>query len=342
MLNISTAGVPKDSPTYFFSLFLGLQILLDYVQDRANYNCRGRAINVSNFDVIVAKQLLEGFGFYASWYINTWAIKWNSSFLQTIGGPKRAQTYVYDFFNTAPVVMLVPQKMTVQVKRATPEQIQAAMERIWEIGVQNKKWDQSVLQRSSMMYHRFIKIEPVSTYVLKQWVKMQIGDMFRLVGDLSTAETHIMRVVTALVVGSSNRVSNKEESSRILQLANQAQLLLAQIVRRQAQLANDLEAKREREASLRELYINLEQRAQTREVQLFASYQRVKFELENSPTPTLIPIQQVERSYENEIASMGKLFVPGCEMDIQHQHVSVVKQWCSCCFGGCSGGCSGR
>ena len=60
-----------------------------------------------------------------------------------------------------------------------------------------------------------------STYVLKQWVKMQIGDMFRLVGDLSAAETHILRVVTALIVGSSERASNKEESLRILELANQ-------------------------------------------------------------------------------------------------------------------------
>jgi hypothetical protein len=268
--------------------------------------------------------MLEGFGFHASFYVKTWSVKWNSSFMESIGGVSLVQSYVYDFFNTEPnpILSLEPVKAPLKSKRATPKQIQDAMEKIWEIGIRNKKWDRSVLQRSNMIYDRFIKVEPVSTYVLKQWVKLQIGDMFRLVGDLSTAETHIMRVITALVIGSNNRANNKEESSRILQLANQAQLLLAQIVRRQAQLATSLEAKREREEALRELYMNLEQRAQTREVQLFALYQRVKFELENSVSPSMTLIKHVQLQYENEIASMGDKFVAGCEIDIQHQHVS--------------------
>ena len=49
---------------------------------------------VSNFDVIVGKQILEGFGFYASWYISTWVPKWNSSFLQAAGGIRQVSSMI--------------------------------------------------------------------------------------------------------------------------------------------------------------------------------------------------------------------------------------------------------
>ena len=210
------------------------------------------------------------------------------------------------------------------IHRVTPDQIKEAMKRIWEIGIENKKWDHSVIDRHDLL----AQFPTPSFYVLINWMRMQIGDMFRLVGDLVSAETRVVRVVTALMIGATNRASTAKEATSIKELANRGQLLLAQILRRQAQLESNPVIRNEREVALHELYVNLETRAQTKSIQLFAVYQRIKFGLEKSKTPNLASLYNVKKSYEIEIRRLGRGFIRGCEIDIHHQHIqNTIVKW---------------
>ena len=145
-----------------------------------------------------------------------------------------------------------------------------------------------------------------------------------------------MRVVTGTMTGAAGSASTTtnraradvEEAAAMSELADRARLVLAQVIRRQAQLSKDPGERAEREEALIELYHYLEQHAKSKEVQLFAHYQRAKFELEHADVPNLEGFESVDRAYSDEVAAMGVAFVPGCEMDIQRQHVkNTLAKW---------------
>ena len=320
----------------------GLQIVVKYVQAKAGFtDNKGKNIIVKNSEIMKAKKLIVGFGYKAEWYINFWCPKWHAQFVSIIGGVINVQAHVTDFFNTTQEMSMPRgqgqgghnshntfskrhQRVQQTIHRVTPDQIKEAMKRIWEIGIENKKWDHSVIDRHDLL----AQFPTPSFYVLTNWMRMQIGDMFRLVGDLVSAETRVVRVVTALMIGATNRASTAKEATSIKELANRGQLLLAQILRRQAQLESDPVIRSEREVALHELYVNLETRAQTRSIQLFAVYQRIKFGLEKSKTPNLASLYNVKKSYEIEIRRLGRGFVRGCEIDIHHQHIqNTIVKW---------------
>jgi hypothetical protein len=139
---------------------------------------------------VAAKRMIAGFGLPSQWYVSVWATGthgWNKQFIQTVGGKAVLARFVGDFFRLDEALAPAPvtKRLKLEGNRATLAQIRQAMERIWEIGAENKKWDASVASR----VHSIEKFPRPSSLVLKRWVRLQIADMHRLVGDLGVSST---------------------------------------------------------------------------------------------------------------------------------------------------------